>query len=199
MPVSDKKRAANQANSKKSTGPNTNSGKRNSSRNSTRHGVLASVVLIAGESRKRFEGLMNSLIDEFQPQTPTEHALVQKMGVAYWRQLRTWALESASVTREINAQSESTANENPATCALLAYRSLSDDHRQLDLNSRYEHRFDRQHYRALEALTKLRSDRERRKAQADRQIAGAERSHQDDENKGSAPKNEATENPNEPK
>ena len=59
MATSDRKIAANRANAAKSTGPKTPRGKRNSSRNGIRHGLLASVILIEGESRDRFLELIN--------------------------------------------------------------------------------------------------------------------------------------------
>jgi hypothetical protein len=152
MPTSDKQITANRANSKKSTGAKTEIGRHNSARNNTRHGILSSVVLIEGESPERFAALLNSLYAEHQPETSTENSLVDKMGVALWRQMRTWAVESAGVTHEMKLQAESMTDENAATRAMLAFRSLGDNGRHLDLMSRYEHRFDRQHYRALAAL-----------------------------------------------
>jgi len=49
MPLSDKQLAAKRANAAR---PITAQGKRNSSRNATRHGILANRVLIKGESRE---------------------------------------------------------------------------------------------------------------------------------------------------
>ena len=155
MPTSENQIAANRANAAKSTGPNTPNGKRNAARNSTRHGILSSVVLIEGESRNSFAALLNSLIAEHQPTTPTETALVQKIAVSQWRLQRTWAFESAGINREIRLQSESLATESAADRAMLAFQTLGDRGRHLDLMGRYEHRFDRQHHRALLDLARL--------------------------------------------
>lgn len=194
MPLSEKQLAASRANGAKSKGPVTPEGRRNSSRNNTHHGVLASVVLLQGESRKRFADVANALIEEHKPVTSTEHALVQTMTVAYWRLLRIWALESASVNHEINLQAESMSAEDsdvdPATRAMLAYRALGDTHRDLDLMSRYEHRFDRQYHRALELLNKLRDRKEKN--------AHAIRTRQAEQNKEPAEKDEPSQNPAEP-
>ena len=156
MPISDKKLAANRANAKKSRGPISIMGRRNSSRNGTRHGILADVVLLDGESRERFIALLNSFIAEFQPETPTEDTLVQKIAVAHWRQLRIWAMDSAGVSHEMHLQSESMTTESAATRAVLAFRALSNDSRYLEIINRYEHRFDIQYYRAIEALARFR-------------------------------------------
>ena len=159
MPISDKQLTANRANAKKSTGPVTPHGKRNSARNNTRHGILASVLLIAGESRDRFNALVNGLFAEYRPVTPTEIAFVNKIAAAQWRQQRAWAMESACLTHEIQSQPDSPAPTDPAVRAMLAHRSISGSSHHLDLMSRYEHRYDRQQYRAIEALTRLRSKR----------------------------------------
>ena len=187
MPTSDKQIAANRANSKKSTGANTETGHRNSARNSTRHGILSSVILLEGESRERFAALVNSLHTEYQPENSTEVQYIQKAAVALWRQMRTWAVETAGVSHEMKLQAESVTHENAATRAMLAYRSLADNSRHLELMSRYEHRFDREHYRALEAL-------DRRK---DRKIAARSQFLKD--NKGKTQSDEAIQTPDEAK
>jgi hypothetical protein len=88
MPISDRKLTANRTNAVKSKGPVTPHGKRKSSRNSTRHGALASVLLIPGESRKHFNKLVNALYAEHQPVTHSETSYVDKIAAAQWRQQR---------------------------------------------------------------------------------------------------------------
>jgi len=156
MPVSERKLAANRANAVKSRGPITPQGKRNSSRNNMRHGLLSNSVLIEGESPERFAALLNSLYTEHEP--ATERILVEKMAVAQWRQLRLWAVDSAAITHEIRRQSDSLAAEPPPIRTMHAVRSIAESGRHADLMSRYEHRFDRQYYRALEALERTRRD-----------------------------------------
>jgi hypothetical protein len=141
------------------------------------------VVLLEGESRERFVALVNALHTEYQPDTSTEMQLIQKAAVALWRQMRTWAVETAGVTHEMKLQAESVLHENAATRAMLAFRSLGDNSRHLELMSRYEHRFNREHYRALEAL-------ERRK---DRKIAARSQFLKD--NKGKTQSDEAIQAP----
>jgi len=183
MPISEKKRAANKANAALSKGAITPVGKYNSARNNTRHGILADVVLIKGESRERFTALVHSFFNEFHPKTPAEIALVEKAAVSQWRLMRVWAVESASITHEMNLQSESMTDEGAATRAMLAFRTLSDTSRHLELMSRYEHRFDRQHRYALKELNRIR----------DQKNAATIRTHQPEENKGPVKSFEPTE------
>ncbi len=155
MQLTDKQLEANRANSLKSTGPRTEVGKRNSSRNRATHGILANTILIEGESARGFAALLNSLCAEHRPEGPTERILVERMAVAQWRLRRIWNLESVGISREIrnvNAAADPTQPLDPAVSAMQAYSTLAADGRNLELLSRYEHRFDRQYYRALEAL-----------------------------------------------
>ena len=161
MTISDKQLAANRANAVLSKGPITPEGKAKSSKNATRHGILANAVVLEGESRERFAGILNSFNGEFQPKTPSERICVEKMAVSHWRQLRIWAVDSAAIAHEIDRQSPTVLNKDAPTRAMLALRALSET-RHLDLMSRYEHRFDRQHYRALDVLQRLQAARNAR-------------------------------------
>lgn len=159
MPTSEKRIAANRANAALSTGPRTAIGKRNSSRNSARHSLLANAVLVGNESPERFADLLNSLMADFRPANNTERMLVEKMAVCHWRVSRSWAIESASLIHEERRQSESTLNENPPTRTMLAIRAIGETDRHPDLMGLREHRYDREYYRALEAITKLQQAR----------------------------------------
>ena len=170
MALSEKRIAANRVNSTKSTGPKTPGGKRNSSRNALTHGLLARTILIDDESSDRFDELLGSFTNEFEPATPDEYAMVETMAVARWRLLRLWAVEAAGIIHEQRQQTEpdpADTVESP-TRAMLAIRSLTDHSRTSDALSRYEVRFDRQYHRAAERLTRLRAEKN----------AGHERSHQ---------------------
>jgi len=144
MPVSDRKLAANRANAKNSTGP--------------RHkkSLLAKAILIEGESAEHFYAFLDSVSAEFNPATPTERILIEKMAVSQWRTLRLWTIESSSINHEINRQLSATPDAAPSTRAMLAMRALGDTSKQSELLSRYEHRFDRQYRHALETLLRLR-------------------------------------------
>ena len=90
---SEKQAAAARANGKNSHGPVTPEGKLRSSRNSTRHGLLARAIVLEGESRDRFNDLVRQLNEALKPQTQIEHLLIGKMAASHWRQVRVWNLE----------------------------------------------------------------------------------------------------------
>jgi hypothetical protein len=151
---------ASRVNGAKSRGPVTAEGKWNSSRNSTRHGMLAESVVLEGESQERFLELLAEIDGELQPETPVEHALVQKMAVAQWRQFRLWTLEKTAIDHLIRKQAQTVGcNEHKATCASLAFRTLADESRSLDLFHRYDSLCDRQYLRAHKRFLELRRGR----------------------------------------
>ncbi len=68
----------NRRNSQKSTGPKTRAGKAASKMNSVKHGLLAQEIAVHGEDPVEFAGVLESLVDEFQPQGPLEEQLVER-------------------------------------------------------------------------------------------------------------------------
>ena len=145
---------ANRANAKRSTGPASETGKKASSQNAVRHGLIARAVVLKAESTERFEELLASFVAEFQPATANEHALVETLAVARWRLMRNWMLITALLETE-------TANQDPQTggdpvLAAMAFRKLADSSQALHLLQRYETALDRQYSRALNNLLKVR-------------------------------------------
>jgi hypothetical protein len=55
--------------------------------------MLARAVVLDGESRKRFNALVDTLNESLKPQTSIDHLLIGKMAAAHWRQIRLWNLE----------------------------------------------------------------------------------------------------------
>jgi len=146
---SERQIIANRINGAKSHGPITPEGRLASSRNSItqngepvrpcprnaetagstsgQHGLLSEAVILQGESAERFNDLHDSLIEEFQPETPTEVGLVETMVVCRWRLMRIWILENSAVAHEIRKQAVANELGNKPTQAALAYRTLTDD------------------------------------------------------------------------
>src|SRR6516164_8272591 len=103
MPT-EKQIQASRANGARSHGPVTAQGKLNSSRNSTRHGLLAQTIVLDCESKDRFEQLLASYTEEFQPGSPAETTLIENMAMARWRQIRVCHLQRALLDVEIARQ-----------------------------------------------------------------------------------------------
>jgi hypothetical protein len=145
---------SSRANGARSRGPVTEQGKKASSQNGLRHGMLAQTVVLEGESKDRFGALLQALVAEFQPCTESETAFVEIMAVARWRQMRIWGIGKSDFDREM-------ANQDgpPPVRASIAFRFLCDHSRSLDLAHRYETGYERQFARALKNLLHLQASR----------------------------------------
>jgi len=88
---------ANQANSQKSTGPKTEEGKARSSRNRLSHGFASSTRFVQGEDPAEFNLLLDDLISEHQPATPTEQILVEQMAHHHWISMRATRLQDSII------------------------------------------------------------------------------------------------------
>ena len=148
---------ASRANGARSKGPTTAQGKRNSSRNSIRHGLLAETVVLKEEHTGRFFDLLNDLIADHQPVSATETMLVETIAVANWRRSRIWGMQKENFDHDVASCDVDT--DSPALCAVLALRSSPESIRSHELLLRYEVAFDRQISRALARLQKLQEKR----------------------------------------
>src|SRR5947207_5059715 len=95
---------ASRANGAKSNGPTTPEGQQTSSLNALRHGLTANTVVLTNESKDRFDQVLDSYADHFQPQDEVEMDLVEELAVAKWRQRRAWAIETATLDHELDQQ-----------------------------------------------------------------------------------------------
>ena len=117
------------------TGPRTPEGKAISSANSLKHGLASGRLIIPGEDREDFEALLNDLVAEHAPATPTEEMLVQQIAQSWWL-----------MHRAIRIQNQ-------------AFMETWCDMKKLALFLRYQTTYERAFYRALNSLKKLQKDR----------------------------------------
>src|ERR1022692_1736369 len=86
--VSPRKLQANRENAKKSTGPRTARGKRNSSFNALKHGLLAAKVMFAPDGKLLDPGLQRlfeSLHDRYSTGDLADELLLELAVTDYWR------------------------------------------------------------------------------------------------------------------
>jgi len=133
--------AANQKNSRHSTGPKSAEGKGTVSMNACRHGLSGGFLFLPGEMPADFEKLQDGLRTEHNPETPTETLLVESMAQHYWLQQRAIRLQGRCF------------NEAGAC----------DAERELALYLRYQTTHERAFHKSLNTLLKLRA--EKRKAE----------------------------------
>ncbi len=91
---------ANRRNSRSSTGPKTRTGKAESKMNSVKHGLLAADIVVRGEDPVEFTRVLESLVDELQPQGSLEEQLVERVAACMWRLRRLYRVEAGIFTYE---------------------------------------------------------------------------------------------------
>jgi hypothetical protein len=152
---------ASRANGARSHGPTTPEGQAISARNSVRHGMTSKTVVLTNESSVRFEQILESYVNYFQPQNEVEMDLVEEMAVAKWRQRRAWSVETATLDHEMDCQDPELAKkwgrlDHPTRLA-LAHESLAQRTQSLNLIGRYETRLRRHYDKSLQNLYLVRS------------------------------------------
>jgi hypothetical protein len=94
---SESKIAANQRNSRKSTGPRTITGKMRSRRNALKHGLFARDCLdffMQGEDADDYKDLLNGLRDYYRPIGTAEQVEVEWIAVCLWKRKRAWRFQN---------------------------------------------------------------------------------------------------------
>jgi hypothetical protein len=100
-PISDKQRAANQANAHKSTGPRTPEGKKASSLNAVTHGLRSSQVVLSHEDPERFAQRRRDFHAAYQPVDSIEANLLDVFVAASWRLDRSIHNDTAILDRKV--------------------------------------------------------------------------------------------------
>ena len=146
-----KRTIASRANGAKSQGPTSAAGKRRSSANSTRHGLLAKSVVLSNESESVFGQFFDEHLQKLNPADGVEYAVVEEIVTAAWRLRRLWNVESTLFNKAIERSTDHSASGRIAD----AFTSLGANN-QLQLLDRYETRLQRMYQRALKTLEQLR-------------------------------------------
>ena len=88
-------------NGRKSKGPITQRGKAIVAQNARKHGLLSSKPpVLASEDLETFDGIMQSLVDKYEPSDAIGWHLVQVVAMAMLKQHRLWAAEAASAYQQ---------------------------------------------------------------------------------------------------
>ena len=93
--TTERQKAANRANARRSTGPKTPKGKTAVRLNAIRHGLLARDAVLLGEDSDAFEELRNEVWAELSPVGPIEKLLVERVVNEMWRLQRATRAETA--------------------------------------------------------------------------------------------------------
>ena len=158
--ASQRQIAANRANARKSTGPQTPEGRAAVRLNGVKHGLNAATLVLPGEQQSDFEALLDSFEAEHCPTTPTEAMLVRQIAMASWRLRRLYHVEAAVFTVRLTDLEEDMTDDYVGKLEdieRLAYVAIDDARRRsvFDNISRCEARLERSFYKALHELRRL--------------------------------------------
>jgi len=101
MQTLSKKTLANRLNSKKSTGPKSEAGKRRSSLNSIKHGLYGEKIAIIGENIDEINDITERLVKELKPIGINQEIIVSKMVDLAIRLRRIPLLEAGILNQEM--------------------------------------------------------------------------------------------------
>jgi hypothetical protein len=124
-----RKLEANRRNATKSTGPQTEAGKRRSRRNAMRHGLTAETVIDGLEDSKDYQSFQQSVTAEFEAQTAVERELVLRLANLLWRLRRAIAIETGLFETQANRKScaeEAELRAGQARAIILAPTTTSE-------------------------------------------------------------------------
>lgn len=149
-------------NGAKSHGPITPEGRAKSSANSIRHGLTAKFEVLPNESAEEFELLLNSYVDQFQPQTKVEMDLVETMAITRLRLRRIVTIETNLLSTEMERRAEDIDREfdmDGDGRLAWVFQKLADQGQSLALLVRYEGTLNRSYDRVFKQLLLLQTAR----------------------------------------
>jgi hypothetical protein len=88
-----KQTEANRRNAQRSTGPTTAEGRKASSQNALKHGLMAREVTVDDAEAKKFAAFRNEMVAELAPQGALEEQLAEEIAIHSWRLRRVFRLE----------------------------------------------------------------------------------------------------------
>jgi hypothetical protein len=142
---------------KRGGGPKTPEGKRRSSRNSTRHGLTAKLILMEDEYYKDFQELINDYIDDFRPASKIALDLIHELAACQFRLRRLWAIEATNLGITMNdsrtyIDGRYKEEVSGHLRAAHAFARMANNSNTLELLNRYEARFTRRMHQILTEL-----------------------------------------------
>jgi hypothetical protein len=158
-----------EANRRNAAGPHkmTEAGKQSIRANALRHGLAAKLhVVLAGEDENFYNEILESLREEYAPQSTQEEMLVGQIAENYWRLIRARNMESGSFKLGIKIEAEEYGFNRVEPDDLLRganlATALSHHHEIFARIARYETTAERSYYRAIRELDQLQNPRQPR-------------------------------------
>jgi hypothetical protein len=159
-PVSEARRRANRANSKKSTGPKTPEGKAKSALNATRHGILSQVIHLPEEEMASYDAFTKRYVLGLAPVGPVETELANACADLQFRLHRLAAAEHNLFAIGHDEQGNLWNTGHPEShSALTLAETLRRNPDPLATLTTYEARLSRRFLQTMKQLRELQADR----------------------------------------
>jgi hypothetical protein len=159
---SKQKRKIARHNGAQAAGSKSPEGIQKSLMNAMRHGLTAKALVLTNESLDQFTALHKTYLEKFQPQDGVETDLIDQMVAAQWRLRRIWSMQTAALDLKMDQQEAEIAEKftsiDQPTRATVAFTTLANEEKSLELLLRYEITYTRMYDRAQKALLRLRNE-----------------------------------------
>ena len=138
-------------------------GKAKSALNAITHGLTAGALVLTTESKEKYEALLASYREEYDPQGQTENDLVEELTAAKWLHRRTLAMITALLDVTMDRMAKEITEEfdqiDNAARTALAFAKQTGQANALTLLNRYAARHARDYHRALDKLRQIQSEK----------------------------------------
>ena len=159
-PVSEARLRANQANAQNSSGPKTDEGKKRSSLNATRHGLLAQTLHLPEEEMGAYDEFTAAYVKDLKPIGFVETQLANSCADLQFRLNRIAAAEHNLFSIGHTEHGDLWETGHPESHTALAFaETLRKSPDPLKLLSIYEQRLSRRFNQTLKQLTAMQADR----------------------------------------
>ena len=123
------------------------------------------MIVLTNESHPQFDELHSTYIETFQPVNRVEMDLIDQMVASQWRLRRIWFMQTAALDLKMDQQDAEIAKKftqiDQPTRLTVAFTTLANEEKSLDLLLRYETTYTRLHQRAMSTLLRLRRENEK--------------------------------------
>lgn len=157
--LSEKQLRANRENAKKG-GVKTAEGKALVRYNAIKHGLLSRVILLPDEDADELADLTSTILSDLRPRGALEKMLAERIVLSIWRLRRAMSIELDVIRAGLERYKSSSQRERTNTSAWrsIASNELGCNGSWININ-RYEIAIERQLYKALHELLRLRAER----------------------------------------
>ncbi|MFZ0592930.1 MAG: hypothetical protein WAM39_20900 [Bryobacteraceae bacterium] len=164
--TSEARLRANRENAKKSKGPTSPEGKKRSSLNATRHGILSQVIHLPEEELKSYDQFTARYVADLQPVGAPEIELANACADLQFRLHRLAAAEHNLFSIGHSENGDQWETGHPESHTALAFaETMRRSKDPLNTLSTYESRLSRRFLQTLKQLREIQAERRKREAQ----------------------------------